>query len=351
MGSGGGAGQTGDGSSTLAPDGAAGAMPSGSGGVVVSGQAGSGGDSGGGGGGSAGADGDAGSTDAVGADAPAPDAFSVRDAGMEALRLPPPVATWQEHWFEHNQLLTRFAYNDDVAIYVDNDVDKTMVGWMLPFATSMWQYTRKTYGEFGTEGRLYLNFHQGRYNGAHSDPYLRMDHDFRNVTDSGPGPWPATNFDLFTFEVGRIVEGGSNGVQGAATFNVWRLQTSELYQYDLYLAMGRMADAKRVFDVYTAATQSFPRAGTFWFRDWFYPIWRDHGRIAVMVKYFKLLSQYFPKTGAVYARQLTFGEMVHFMSGATNVNLKALATTAFGWPPEYDQQFTAARAAFPQVTY
>jgi hypothetical protein len=275
----------------------------------------------------------------------------LRDSGADVLHLPPPPATWQEHWFEHNQLLQRLGSNDDVAIYVDNDVNKAMVNWILPFATSMWQYTRKTYGEFGTEGRLYLNFHQGRYTGAHSDLYFNMEHDFRNTVDSGPGPWPSTNFDIFTFSVGRIVEGGSNGVQGTPTYAVWRFQTSELYQYDLYLAMGKMADAQRVFDTYTNATQDFPRAGTHWFRDWFYPIWRDHGRIAVMVKYWKLLSQYFPKSAGKYARDLTLGEMVHFMSGATNVNLKSLATTAFGWPPESEQQFTAARAAFPQVMY
>ncbi len=28
-----------------------------------------------------------------------------------------PPATWQEHWFEHNQLLNRKFYDNDVAVY------------------------------------------------------------------------------------------------------------------------------------------------------------------------------------------------------------------------------------------
>jgi hypothetical protein len=32
-------------------------------------------------------------------------------------------------------------------------------------------------------------------------------------------------------------------------------------------------------------------------------------------------------------------------------NLKAQATTAFGWTAEYETQFNQARAAFPGITY
>jgi hypothetical protein len=44
---------------------------------------------------------------------------------------------------------------------------------------------------------------------------------------------------------------------------------------------------------------------------------------------------------------MNMGEFVHFWSGAAGVNLKAQATTAFGWTSEYEAQFIAAQAAFP----
>ena len=39
------------------------------------------------------------------------------------------------------------------------------------------------------------------------------------------------------------------------------------------------------------------------------------------------------------------------MSGAAGVDLRPLATTAFGWPAGWDAQFTQARADFPGITY
>src|SRR5262249_34855103 len=95
----------------------------------------------------------------------------------------------------------------------------------------------------------------------------------------------------------------------------------------------------------------FPRAGTHWFRDWFFPLWRDHGHAQVMNRFFQLLSMYFPKNGKDYDGDMNMGEFVHFMSGAAGTNLKAMATTAFGWPDQVDQEFQAARAKFPQITY
>jgi hypothetical protein len=44
---------------------------------------------------------------------------------------------------------------------------------------------------------------------------------------------------------------------------------------------------------------------------------------------------------------MNWGEFVHFWSGAAGVNLKALATAAFGWPAEWETQFNNARTQFP----
>jgi hypothetical protein len=107
-------------------------------------------------------------------------------------------------------------------------------------------------------------------------------------------------------------------------------------------------------DRYTSTTDGFPRAGTHWFRDWFHPLWRDHGHAQVMVKFFKLLSMYFPKSSGrnpSYTRDLNWGEFVHFMSGAAGTDLEALATTAFSWPAEWEAQLQKARTDFPAITY
>jgi hypothetical protein len=63
-------------------------------------------------------------------------------------------------------------------------------------------------------------------------------------------------------------------------------------------------------------------------------------------RYFELLAQHFPKNGDNYSRAMNWGEFVHFWSGAAGVDLKPLATEAFGWPAEWETQYTKAKADF-----
>ena len=318
-----------------------------------------GGESGGGsGGGTAGAAGrDAGvvKPDAAttgGAGVP-PDAAAGVDLGssLDGGQLPAPPATWQEHWFEHAQNVKLVAWNDDVAVYYDDDVRGG--DWIFPFMTRLWRYTKQTY-DMGplAKNRLFTIFHQGRYSGGHPSTYFDSSHDNRNVTDCGPGPWTNPSYDVPSHEAGHVVEGANNGIHESPAFPLWGdSKWMEFYQYDAYVALGMTAEAKRLFDRFTATTDSFPRAGTHWFRDWFYPLWKDHGGAQVMVKFFKLLATHFPKNGTSYSRNLNWGEFVHFMSGAAGTDLKAQATMAFGWPPEREAQFTKARTDFPMITY
>jgi hypothetical protein len=270
---------------------------------------------------------------------------------LDGGRLPAPPATWQEHWFEHVQNLKLVAYNDDVAIYFDDD---TRGGdWIFPFMTRLWRYTKQTY-DMGPEpqNRLFAIFHTGKYSGGHPSTYFDASHDRRNVSDCGPGPWTTPSYDVPSHEAGHVVEAANNGIHESPAFPLWGdSKWMEFYQYDAYVALGMTAEAKRLFDRFTATTDSFPRAGTHWFRDWFYPLWKDHGGAQVMVKFFKLLATHFPKNGTSYSRNLNWGEFVHFMSGAAGTDLKALATTAFGWPPDREAQFTKARADFSMITY
>ena len=61
-----------------------------------------------------------------------------------------PPATWQEHWFEHNQLLNLKFFDNDVAVYYDNDVS-TSVTWPYSYMGDVWRYVKNVYGAFGTD--------------------------------------------------------------------------------------------------------------------------------------------------------------------------------------------------------
>jgi hypothetical protein len=226
--------------------------------------------------------------------------------------------------------------------------------------TQVWHYARQTYGEMkdakGGDGRLYTIFHTNKYGGGHPSYYYDASHDFRNVTDCGPGPWLQTDsyaLDEPSHEAGHVVESTAQGKHRSPAFPIWGdSKWMEFFQYDLFLGIGMPAHAQIVFDRFTAISDSFPVAGTHWFRDWFYPLWRDHGHAQVMVNFFKLLSQYFPSDNAnAYTRDMNWGEFVHFMSGAAHTNLLSQAHTAFG--PNYpnDAEFMQAKQTFSQITY
>ena len=209
--------------------------------------------------------------------------------------LPTPPETWTEHWFEHKQTVKRIAFNDDIAVYIDGDTNRAAIEAMIPALTEMWKYTKKTYGMFGPEGRLYYIFHQGKYSGGHPSTYFDASHDYRNVSDSGPGPWTGSSaIDIPSHEVGHVVEGANNGVHGSPAFPVWGdSKWAEFYQYDIYKAIGREDDAKRLYDKFIAGSDNFPRANTHWFRDWFFPLWRDYGGGQVMARFFALAAKNF----------------------------------------------------------
>jgi hypothetical protein len=259
---------------------------------------------------------------------------------------PEPPASWQEHWFEHEQLLTRVFHDDCVAIYFDADVDRDEAAWLFPYVSRIWEYSLATYGAMGEE-RLFVIFHQGKYGGGHPSYWYDASHDNRNVADQGGNDWSQGNYDLVSHEIGHVVESTAPYPRRSSpAFGLWGdSKWAEFYQYDLYVALGMTEHAEAVFDRFTNASDDFPRPGTRWFRDWFHPLWRDHGGAQVMVNFFRLLHDHYDG-GA-----MNWGEYVHFSSGAAGTDLVALATEAFGWPDEWQQQLEEARAEFPEVTY
>jgi hypothetical protein len=259
---------------------------------------------------------------------------------------PAPPTSWQEHWFEHDQALTRVFHDDCVAIYFDSDVDRDEAEWLFSYVSRIWEYSLATYGAMGEE-RLFAIFHQGRYGGGHPSYWYDASHDNRNVADQGGNDWSEGNYDLVSHEIGHVVESTAPYPRRTSpAFGLWGdSKWAEFYQYDVYVALGMTEHAADVLERFSNASESFPRPGTRWFRDWFYPLWRDQGGAQVMVNFFRLLHDHYDG-GA-----MNWGEYVHFMSGAAGTDLVALATTAFGWPDEWQQQYERARADFPEVVY
>ena len=275
---------------------------------------------------------------------------------------PAPPSTWKEHWFNHDQILTRLEYNDDVAIYFDSDMPREDAEWLFPITNRIWKYTEKTYGDFGgPDDRLFAIFHKGKCSGGHPSTYFDSSHDDRNVVDIGFDTWDPSKDGYIIHEVCHIVEGASNGVLGSPAFgkSIWGdSKWAEFFEYDLRIGIGQDKEAKDAFQRFTNATDDSPRANTHWFRDFFYPLWRDHGHAQVMVNYYRLLSKHYPKEtlddgkGLKFSRtQMNWGEFIHFMSGAAAKNLKPLASQAFGWPVDWESQFKKARMEFPGVFY
>jgi hypothetical protein len=269
----------------------------------------------------------------------------------------PPPPTWREHWFEHDQVLHLAGATTDVAMYFDPDMDDGCARWLLPYLDDAWRYTKETYGEFGPDPALYPIFHQGRYAGGHPSSYQDPSHDHRNVTDCGPGPYREGDrgiHDLVTHEISHVVEGANNGAWGSPAFPIWGdSKWAEFFIHDVYTALGRQQWAADVADVFDRNRDAFPRRGTRWFRDWWQPLRSGTGGgPQVMVRFFRLLAEHFPRGADTrYLRDLTWGEYVHFTSGAAGGDVTDLARQAFGWSRGWTRELARARAEFPAITY
>jgi hypothetical protein len=274
----------------------------------------------------------------------------------------PPPSTVSDWIGGHGVTMTRLSFDANTALYVDANVNTGVIGWLQPFLTQMFNYCAQTYDPVHTYGpdHLFMFAHQGQFGGGTISSYFDSFSSFRNALDVGADSWARAdniNIDRVSHEMAHIVEGSSNGIHESPAFEVWRdSKWAEIFQYDVYRALGMTADADRVRARFISTQDSFPRAGTFWFRDWFLPIYEQNGGAPMLSRFFQLLAQHFPKVSEnggrnlTYARRMNLGELVHFYSGAARTDLKPRATAAFGWTSTTESQWQQARSAFPGVT-
>ncbi|MBW8685707.1 T9SS type A sorting domain-containing protein [Chitinophaga rhizophila] len=260
-----------------------------------------------------------------------------------------PRVPWQEHWHNHVESLSLNYSNSSVNIYFDAAVDPS-ISWMNQDFTQVWEYVKQNYGSF-SDPKLNMVFHgKPGYSGGHPATVFDSDHDFTNAGDLG-GSWAARegwNLHASIHEVGHIVEGGGKGVHHSPSFPIWGdSKWCEIFIYDVMKRLGWEADAQQAYNDFIVKSEGFPRHDTYWFRDWFMPIYEKGDSSAALNRYFQLLSEYFPQHNGGYTRDLNLGEFVHFWSGAVQFSLEQQADTAFGWDKELEMQFRQAQIDFP----
>ncbi len=292
-------------------------------------------------------------------------------------------ATLSDYVAGHGTAMTRVACNADVAVYFDADL-RALSGagtaWVTPFTTDVWRHMKDSYGacstkpplsekvgtkceRFGEPKPALAFFHQGKHHGGTVANRFDSFANFRTTIDVGTNGWRESDgilHDMIVHEFCHHVEGSSQGVHESPAFPIWGdSKWAEFCVYDFYARTGRTADADRVFKMWTAGRDNLPPGArnAAWFKDWFYPLWKENGgNAAVMQRFFGLLAQHFPKRSAnggantTYSRRMNAGEYVHFTSAAAGKDLSARAAQAFNSGFKR-AEFEQAKRDFPGLTY
>ena len=256
-----------------------------------------------------------------------------------------------ENWNQHSETVTRQYFDANTAIYYDAEVNRA-IEWPINFFSDSWLYISNRYGEFGNDNKLYVIAHGEEGEGI-----------YKTIFDQDAGAKSLIDFPLTSVTMSddaidypvrlmsKVVENSANGVHLSPASSVWQDKFAEIFTYDLYTELGMEDDASRVLTAYIATEVNFPKENTFWFRDWFLPIYNDYAQGVTLSNFFKVVSQNYPIDGSDYAGEMNIGQMVHFFSGATGADLQPLAETAFGWTDEYANQLLQAQAQFPNLEY
>ncbi|WP_335965036.1 discoidin domain-containing protein [Galbibacter sp. PAP.153] len=284
------------------------------------------------------------------------DAFSLDGYPDSVINDDPPGAPPRgitENWNDHSAELNRKYFDSYIAIYYGDEVDREMT-WPYAYLSDSWQHILSKYGQFGNESaRLYAAIHQDLDSDPYFSTYFNEETSFRSLIDfSVEGiEMSPTNLDVPTSLLSEIVENSSYETLGSPAHAVWQDKFSEIFRYDMYTSLELTDDASRIYDTSINSASTFPSPDTYWFRDWFYPLYETYNGTVVFNNFFKVLSQYYKKSGEAYDGDMNMGEFVHFFSGATGDDLQPMAENAFGWTDEWEQELLQARTDYPNLNY
>lgn len=260
-----------------------------------------------------------------------------------------PLLFLEETWNGHNETLYRYFLDENVAVYYPETVTEDIM-WPYLFASNVWAEVVSSYDGF-EDDILHVVLHTDELepfaiNKYNSDPEAHIiDLSILSEEDN------SNERDAIIRKVSKIVETAAFGIDGSPASEVWKQQWMEIFLYSTYLNLGMEEDAQRIMDANLGVASNFPVENTFWFKDWFFPLYENYGEGVVLNNFFRSLSQHFPVIEGAYERDLTLGEFVHFWSGAAGEDVQPIAEEAFGWNDEYQEQLIQARTDFPNVNY
>lgn len=262
-----------------------------------------------------------------------------------------PPRVMEETWNGHNKVLYREFFDSKVAVYYDEDINREVV-WTREFASDAWDHVQSNYDNFDDDDILYSVFHSEGVDAFSGNVFDESTQNNYLIDLTLPGEeLSSAGTDAVLKILSELVETSAFGVDGSPASAIWGETWSEIFIYDSYLQLGMEEEAQRVYDASIESRVSFPAADTYWFRDWFFPIYDTYTEGVTLNNFFRSLSQSFPRQGDTYERDLTMGEFVHFFSGATGEDIQILAEDAFGWSEDWQQELLQARTDFPNVNY
>lgn len=281
----------------------------------------------------------------------------------------------EEKWGILTESMRKVNEYPDTALYYN---EKTVVCPVTmrkyaEFIDQVWGYTKYIYGNsFGPEGSILFAYFHGGIEYIVS-PYAR-NHFFkeskcRNVihlTQPRQSAWTGGNLtsdrtDEILRAVSLLVVSTVKNVyfNPAGSDDVWGFEAepwTEIFMYDIYRGLEMENDAKRILNKSWKKAHPYPKPGTtYWFRDWWFPLYNTYGGARILNNYFEILARHFTRKNVMewsYEREMNLGEFVHFFSGAVGSNLRELAVNnAFAWDQRYEQQWKKAKSDFPRIRY
>lgn len=262
-----------------------------------------------------------------------------------------PPRVLEETWNGHNQVLYREFFDSNTAIYYDEDVDREVV-WTRDFTSDAWEHVQSNYDNFDDGDILYSVFHSENVDAFSGNIFDESTQNNFLMDLTLPGEeLNSAGTDAILKILSELVETSAFGVDGSPASEIWKNTWSEIFIYDAYLELGMEEEAQRIYESSLESSQNFPVADTYWFRDWFFPLYDTYAGGVTLNNFFKSLSQNFSRQGDAYSRDLNMGEFVHFSSGAVGEDIKIMAEEAFGWSDQWQQELLQARSDFPNVNY